>query len=177
MTLLYSGTIPTDVDPEELSVFFVYGTLCRGQCRERCWPIEPLAVHPAWVTGTLYGRDDYPAMTAGDQRVGGECWFYHRTDANRVTKVLDEIEVTNQPGQPNLYDRVRVTATLLHSDIRLAGHRDLPGRQAKSTWSASTYHYSTDPMRDGFSEIDPGKTPWGDLAVWPPEKWRIERDI
>ena len=33
---------------------FVYGTLMRGELRERCWPHQPLCVIPACVRGLLY---------------------------------------------------------------------------------------------------------------------------
>ncbi|WDQ16821.1 gamma-glutamylcyclotransferase family protein [Rhodopirellula sp. P2] len=167
----YAGTIPEN--PDEVVVYFVYGTLCRGQCRQHCWPITPLAVHPAWVQGTLFGREDYPALRPGNQRVGGECWFFSKPDAQRVTAVLDEIEVTNQPGHPNLYDRVELQANLVApSHQKPVNQVGLP-----QTWVASAYHYATDPLRDGFDRLTERETEYGTLVLWPPEKWRLPRDL
>ncbi|PHQ33102.1 gamma-glutamylcyclotransferase family protein [Rhodopirellula bahusiensis] len=171
MTLIsYAGTIPEN--PDEMAVYFVYGTLCQGQCRQHCWPVTPLGVHPAWVQGTLFGRKDYPAMRPGNQRVGGECWFFARQDAARVTAALDEIEVTNQPGQRNLYDRIELQAKLaVPSSIRAPIQEGFPQK-----WTVSTYHYATDPLLDGFERLTERETEYGKFVVWPAEKWRSSAD-
>ncbi len=168
----YSSMIPGKAD--DVVVYFVYGTLCLGQCREKCWPLTPLSVHPAWVEGTLFGREDYPALRPGNQRVGGECWFFAKRDAERVTTVLDEIEVTNQPGHPNLYDRVELRANLTVSsdptssaDLKPQNTADPP-----TSWTASAYHYATDPLLDGFNRLTEQETVFGKFSVWPAEKWR-----
>jgi gamma-glutamylcyclotransferase (GGCT)/AIG2-like uncharacterized protein YtfP len=167
MTLIScSGIIPET--PDEVVAYFVYGTLCRGQCRQHCWPIAPLGIHPAWARGTLYGREDYPALRPGNERVGGECWFFNQSDAARVTEVLDEIEVTNQPGHPNLYDRVELQVNLLDSP-----YQNLPNEAAPMlSWTAFAYHYATDPLLDGFQRMPERATEAGKMAVWPAEKWR-----
>lgn len=96
-----------------MNYVFVYGTLKLGQCRQSCWPIEPLQVMPAWVYGQLFDLGPYPAMIPGSSRVAGQVWAYSDADIVKVLKTLDEIEVTNQPGVPNEYDRVHETAYLL----------------------------------------------------------------
>ncbi|MAP08946.1 MAG: hypothetical protein CMM00_09090 [Rhodopirellula sp.] len=162
----YAGMIPEN--PDDVAVYFVYGTLCQGQCRQHCWPATPLGVHPAWVQGTLFGREDYPALRPGNQRVGGECWFFAKRDAERVTEVLDEIEVTNQPGHPNLYDRIELQANLVStSHLQPANVPAFP-----QTWTASAYHYATDPLLDGFERLTEQETVLGKFSVWPAEKWR-----
>lgn len=124
--------------------FFVYGTLCRGQCREKCWPLEPLEITPAWTFGTLYGRADYPAMRPGNDRVIGECWRFETDAIAHVRMVLDEIEVTDQPGMPNLYDAVVVEVfTLTSIDQHTIAATDRIGM-------AQAYHYSRTPELDGF---------------------------
>lgn len=131
-------------ESRSITRFFVYGTLCRGQCREKCWPREPLEITPAWTFGTLFGRADYPAMRPGNDRVIGECWRFDADAIAHVRMVLDEIEVTDQPGMPNLYDAVAVEVfTLASIDQRVAASSDRIGL-------AQAYHYSNPPERDGF---------------------------
>lgn len=138
--------------------FFVYGTLCRGQCREKCWPLEPLEITPAWTFGTLYGRADYPAMRPGNDRVMGECWRFDAAAIAEVRMVLDEIEVTDQPGIPNLYDVVAVEVfTLASVDQPVTASSDRIGL-------AQAYHYSNPPEQDGFIKITPFV---GHIVRWP----------
>ncbi len=122
---------------------FVYGTLCRGGCRQSLWPVAPTRVLPAIARGRLFGHRDYPAMVAGVGKVAGECWQFAAADVAGVLAVLDEIEQTGQPGLPNLYDRVVV---------------GLP-----KIGDAYAYHYATDPAADGFVEILPMP---GGAAAW-----------
>ena len=135
-----------------ITAVFVYGTLKRGQCRSGLWPAEPLSVQPAWTLGKLFGRSDYPALTAGQDRVLGELWRFPTDDIASVLETLDQIEVTNQPGQDDLYVRVFVETWDLD---------DQPLEQAY------VYHYATDPASDGFVRIEPvddGFARWPDLA-------------
>lgn len=92
---------------------FVYGTLKKGQCRENCWPIAPVAIRPAWTVGELFDLGPYPAMLPGSSRIAGQLWSFSAKDIATVIKALDQVEVTNQPGIPNEYDRVRVAAFTL----------------------------------------------------------------
>ncbi len=127
---------------------FAYGTLKRGQCRASLWPARPLSIQPAHSQGQLYGRPDYPAMTSGDDQVHGELWMFDPDDMTRVLDRLDEIEGTNQPGQPDLYLRVQIDVLLFGSDKPI---------------SAWTYHYASDPSLDGFELLVSN----GDGVQWP----------
>lgn len=102
---------PSSVAFHRLAHVFVYGTLKRGQCREDCWPVTPVYVESAWALGSLWDLGPYPALLRGHDRVKGELWSFELGDVPHVLAVLDQIEVTNQPGLPNEYDRVpwRVT--------------------------------------------------------------------
>jgi gamma-glutamylcyclotransferase (GGCT)/AIG2-like uncharacterized protein YtfP len=71
---------------------FVYGTLKRGQVRERSWPIKPQAIEPATVRGTLYDLGKYPALIAGDDLVAGEIWRFEPAKMAETLAVLDRIE-------------------------------------------------------------------------------------
>lgn len=130
---------------------FVYGTLKRGQCRGGLWPAEPLSIEVAWVRGTLFGRHDYPAMTAGEDRILGERWEFDAADFDRVIQTLDQIEGTNQPGRPDLYLRVHLQTW------------DLQGH---SLGDAVGYRYATDPRQDGFILLDPAED---GFVRWPAE--------
>lgn len=99
--------------PARLEHVFVYGTLKRGQCRERCWPRTPVRIEPAWTLGSLRDLGPYPALLVGSDRVLGELWSFEPRDILDVLTVLDQIEGTDQPGLPNEYDRVQVHVTSL----------------------------------------------------------------
>ena len=129
---------------------FVYGTLQRGQCREGLWPAVPSRVEPAWTRGALYHRADYPAMTAGADRVLGQRWEFPPAVLDRVIAVLDQIEGANQPGQPDLYRRVAV---------------ELLSLQGQPLGAAFGYHYAADPAGDGFQRLVPPTA--GDFVQWP----------
>ncbi|TWU08563.1 gamma-glutamylcyclotransferase family protein [Stieleria varia] len=138
-------------DPaKSLHHFFVYGTLKRGQCRERMWPAAPLRIAPAWTLGHLYGRDDYPAMTTGTDRVLGECWTYESSDVEAVFKTLDEIEGTEGNSPTDLYHRHEIQIHLLDDETRLF---------------AQAYFYVKPPETDGFQRIQPDAN---HHVVWPP---------
>jgi gamma-glutamylcyclotransferase (GGCT)/AIG2-like uncharacterized protein YtfP len=71
---------------------FVYGTLKRGECREKCWPIPPREVVPATVLGLLYDLAPYPGLVAGRHRVAGEAWHFAEADMPVTLAALDDIE-------------------------------------------------------------------------------------
>lgn len=95
-----------------LEHIFVYGTLKRGECREGCWPRIAANIRPAWTSGSLVDLGPYPALIAGHDHVRGELWSFHPADVEAVLHRLDQVEVTDQPGLVNEYDRIRVTVTL-----------------------------------------------------------------
>ncbi len=117
---------------------FVYGTLKRGQCREQLWPATPISICRAQAPGRLYGRPDYPAMTAGDGKVQGELWRFDPQTMPLVLTRLDEIAGANQPGQPDLYIRVVI---------------EVADEIGRPIGDAYTYLYATPPEEDGFIPI------------------------
>lgn len=112
-------SIDDEGELQTLKHVFVYGTLKRGQCRERCWPAKPVVIHPAWTFGKLVDLGPYPALLPGTDRVLGELWSLKADDFGQVLKVLDQVEVTNQPGVANEYDRVLIEVALLASGRKL----------------------------------------------------------
>ncbi len=113
---------------------FVYGTLKRGQCREGCWPRAAAMVRPAWTLGRLLDLGPYPALVAGNDRVRGELWSFASNDMPLVVCRLDQIEVTNQPGLVNEYDRIHVVVymddgqALSAYAYRYSAHQPTEGR-------------------------------------------------
>ena len=136
MEFLGDGKLPEQM----IGSVFVYGTLKRGQCREQMWPVAAMAIRDAWVRGTLFSRDDYPAMLAGNDRILGECWDFPAEAIGEVLHCLDEIECTNQPGQDDLYHRVCLDVF------------DLAGRPLRKAYA---FHYAHDPLQDDFIRVIP----------------------
>jgi gamma-glutamylcyclotransferase (GGCT)/AIG2-like uncharacterized protein YtfP len=76
----------------DLCRFFVYGTLKRGQCREKCWPHPPLRVDPAVIRATLYDLGAYPGIVPGDGLARGEVWELRSEHLPATLRVLDSVE-------------------------------------------------------------------------------------
>ena len=139
--------------------FFAYGTLKRGQCRERCWPHEPCSVRDGWTLGSLYDLGPYPAMRSGGEFVQGEVWSFHANQLADVLAVLDEIEGTNQGSASNLYDREQRRV-----DLFGGGYVE-----------AYLYLFSNaDNLEALGRKIRPTEQPQHDLrcSVWPPREGR-----
>ena len=130
---------------------FVYGTLRRGGVLSDRWPAEPIDVRPAWCRGKLYHGSEYPAMVAGDDRVGGELWRFGVSDLPDVLEMLDRVEGFNQPDEPDLYHRVRVEAW------------DESGRSQGIAWA---YRFAQDPLGVGFRPLSPPAA--GQIVFWTP---------
>ncbi|MEX0794967.1 MAG: gamma-glutamylcyclotransferase family protein [Pirellulaceae bacterium] len=95
--------------PEDLIAYFVYGTLCRNQVRESCWPTRPVAVLRGWTHGQLWDLGTFPAMVPHETlKVGGELWLFAAKQQERINGVLDEVE-----GAPRLYARRTVACETL----------------------------------------------------------------
>ena len=80
------------MQPTSIDRVFVYGTLKRGEAREKCWPRRPLSVEPATVRGRLYDLGPYPALIEGAETVAGELWNFAAEDLSPTLAALDEIE-------------------------------------------------------------------------------------
>lgn len=140
-----------------LTHFFVYGTLKRGQCRERCWPREPQMVRAAWTLGELYDTGPYPAMLRGNDRVVGELWSFVADDVAIVSEVLDRIEGTNQGNARNEYDRESAEVFLLDAVVE-------PGAALK----ANVYIFARQELIATFKRVQPRPMADGTLAAaWP----------
>lgn len=104
----------------DLCSVFVYGTLQRGECREGCWPFPPQRVERARIRAQLFDLGEYPAMTAGDDWVLGECWQLASDEMARTLSVLDEIEgYTDSPD--DLFRRQVVDCVLLGAEVEMEG--------------------------------------------------------
>jgi gamma-glutamylcyclotransferase (GGCT)/AIG2-like uncharacterized protein YtfP len=94
---------------EPINAVFVYGTLQRGEVRERCWPRRPMAIEAATIPGALYDLGPYPALVEGDKTVAGELWRFFSGDMETTLRALDEVECFGQGGV-DLYVRRTVQA-------------------------------------------------------------------
>ncbi|QDS88236.1 Gamma-L-glutamyl-butirosin B gamma-glutamyl cyclotransferase [Rosistilla ulvae] len=131
--------------------FFVYGTLKRGECRERMWPHAPVEIQPAFAWGFLYDLGPYPAMTPGDDWIAGEIWTIASPHVAETLVVLDEIEGYDVASDNNLYDRVQIDWHRAPGDSSAGG-------------TALTYHYArTDRLLAGQRIIGTQ----GEPAHWP----------
>jgi gamma-glutamylcyclotransferase (GGCT)/AIG2-like uncharacterized protein YtfP len=89
------------------NAIFVYGTLQRGQLRDRLWPCPAERILVARVRGTLYDLGPYPALIAGTDWVQGERWELPPRAMPRVLEVLDGIEGFANRSD-DLYRRVQL---------------------------------------------------------------------
>jgi gamma-glutamylcyclotransferase (GGCT)/AIG2-like uncharacterized protein YtfP len=71
---------------------FVYGTLKRGEVREKCWPKKPVAIEEASVRGALYALDEYPGLVEGEDVVVGEVWRFAAEDMQETLARLNQVE-------------------------------------------------------------------------------------
>lgn len=129
----------------EVTSVFVYGTLQRGEERERCWPHSPRCVLTAEVTAALYDLGDYPAIVPGEDRVAGELWQLAIEHLPDTLRILDEIEWYGQ-GDDDLYFRQLTTCrtssgettayTYFLADTTKLRHtqRVLPGQDSICRW-------------------------------------------
>jgi gamma-glutamylcyclotransferase (GGCT)/AIG2-like uncharacterized protein YtfP len=125
---------------------FVYGTLQRGEARERCWPRPPQSVEPATVLGALYDLGSYPALVAGDDVVAGELWRFAAEDMAETLTVLDHVECCTGTAN-DLYQRVIVecqtaggktrawTYHLAQAQLLAGAPRIAPHAQGACSWS------------------------------------------
>lgn len=131
---------------------FVYGTLQRGQVRERCWPRPAQCIEPATVHGWLFDLGPYPALVippAGESAdtIAGELWRAAAHDLDVTLATLDRVEGCR--GKRNdLYRRVEIACT--------AGGREVP---------AWTYEYARQIAANDPRRISPHPT---GACRWPP---------
>ena len=92
-------------DRKRPCVFFVYGTLKRGECREHAWPCPPESIATGTTCGRLYDLGEYPAMTPGNDEVVGELWRITADGMSETLRVLDAIEDYRPGNDANLYER------------------------------------------------------------------------
>ena len=95
---------------ENITAFFVYGTLKSGHLRGGLWPCKPLSIEPAVIQAALFDLGPYPAITPGNGWVLGELWKFRPADMHRTKTVLDQIEGYQELGLENEYDRRIVDA-------------------------------------------------------------------
>lgn len=95
-----------DTSPQLICAVFAYGTLKRGQCRERCWPHPPLGIQTGYVFGRLHDLGAYPALVEGTDRIAGELWHLAPEHLAETLRVLDEVEGATEERDPWFIRRV-----------------------------------------------------------------------
>lgn len=102
-----------------IDAVFVYGTLQRGEVRERCWPRKPLRIEWCTVNGELHDLGEYPALVSGERAIMGELWQFREDDIEVTLQTLDEIEWFGQDGN-DLYVREVKSCRSMAGDERQA---------------------------------------------------------
>lgn len=109
--------------PPTVEAIFVYGTLQRGEVRERCWPRKPLRIEWATVGGQLRDLGEYPALVAGEDLVLGELWHLAAADMDATLATLDEVEWYGQNDDDEYVREVVACRTLSGEDRRAYTYR------------------------------------------------------
>jgi gamma-glutamylcyclotransferase (GGCT)/AIG2-like uncharacterized protein YtfP len=98
---------------------FVYGTLKRGEVRERMWPRGAVSIEEATARGRLYDLGTYPALVDGDDVIRGELWHVSAEDFQMTLDVLDAIECYGN-DEVDLYVRRIIECRTLGGEPRRA---------------------------------------------------------
>lgn len=101
--------------PTPVCGVFAYGTLKRGQCRQRYWPRQPVRIVAATIRGRLYDLGPFPALLEGSDVIEGELWQFAPGDMEQTLAVLDEVEQAAGEGR-HLYERRVVYCTTAQGD-------------------------------------------------------------
>ncbi|MBC8351848.1 MAG: gamma-glutamylcyclotransferase [Planctomycetes bacterium] len=102
-----------------VNAIFVYGTLQRGEQRERCWPRKPSQIEWGAIQGELRDLGEYPALVIGESLILGELWSFVEADIEATLAMLDEIEGYSQDDD-DLYVREVVACRTLQGEARQA---------------------------------------------------------
>ncbi len=98
---------------------FVYGTLKRGEVRERMWPRGAVLIEEATARGRLFDLGSYPALADGDDVIRGELWHVREEDLPVTLDSLDAIECYGNE-EVDLYVRRIIECRTLGGDVRRA---------------------------------------------------------
>jgi gamma-glutamylcyclotransferase (GGCT)/AIG2-like uncharacterized protein YtfP len=104
-----TGSVPTQ---HPICGVFAYGTLKRGQCRERCWPHPPQRIEAAYVLGQLHDLGEYPALVDGRDRIAGELWHVAPQHLDDTLRALDVVE--GATGGPDAWFVRRLVTCYVH---------------------------------------------------------------
>lgn len=150
--MIATGFADEPSDDLTVTSVFVYGTLKRGQCRERCWPRRPETVQPATIAGRLHDLGPYPALLEGVDRILGELWKFDLDDMPETLRALDEVECYGT-DDVDLYVRRIIACTT----------------EDGATVRAFTYYLANPAQANGCPVVPPNAE---GLCVWPLPKRR-----
>ena len=94
---------------QNISAFFVYGTLKKSYLRGGLWPRKPIRITPGTIQSDLFDLGSYPAAVPGTQWLLGEIWEFLAEDMEPSIAELDQIEGYYPGGKSNEYNRQVVT--------------------------------------------------------------------
>jgi len=109
------------MNTQNISAFFVYGTLKKSYLRGGLWPRKPLRIFPGTIQSDLFDFGSYPAASPGKQWLLGEIWEFLPEDMEPTIAELDQIEGYYPGSDKNEYNRLVVTAEFVGPDL-LPGH-------------------------------------------------------
>ena len=101
---------------QDVSAFFVYGTLKKSHLRGGLWPRKPKRIVAGSIQSDLFDLGPYPAAVPGNQWVLGEIWEFDQSDMDATIAELDMIEGYVPSRASNEYIRQIVTAEYLGQD-------------------------------------------------------------
>lgn len=100
----------------DVSAFFVYGTLKRSFLRGGLWPRKPLRIVAGSIQSDLYDLGPYPAAAPGKHWLLGEIWEFNPDDIEQTIQELDLIEEYRVGAENNEYVRQVVAVEFPGSD-------------------------------------------------------------
>ncbi len=106
------------MNTNDISAFFVYGTLKKSYLRGGLWPRKPLRIVAGAIQSDLYDLGPYPAAAPGKHWLLGEIWEFNYADMDPTIAELDLIEGYNPLRENNEYTRQIVTAEILGPESR-----------------------------------------------------------
>lgn len=97
------------MNTQDISAFFVYGTLKKSYLRGGLWPRKPLRIFLGTIQSDLFDLGSYPAASPGLQWLLGEIWEFQLEDMEPTIAELDQIEGYYPGRKTNEYNRHVVT--------------------------------------------------------------------
>ncbi len=106
------------MNTNDITAFFVYGTLKKSYLRGGLWPRKPRRIVAGTIQSDLYDLGPYPAAAPGNHWLLGEIWEFDHADMDPTIAELDQIEGYNPLRENNEYSRQIVMAEMVGPEYR-----------------------------------------------------------